>query len=94
MSTGDVHINRLSLRIAGLDEDAARALARAVAEGLATGIVRVPGLSGLDHLRVELGSDMGASVGADELARRIVAAVSRALREDHVTTGPSAEVTP
>jgi hypothetical protein len=94
VSTGDVHIDRLALRVAGLDEDAARTLARAVAEGLAAGIGRTPGLTGLDHLRIELGSDAGAGGGTDELARQIVVAVSRALRDEHVTTGPTAEVTP
>ena len=41
---GEVHIDRLALRVAGLDEDAARALARLVAEGLTPGMLRPAGL--------------------------------------------------
>ena len=53
-AAGDVHIDRLVLRVAGLDEDAARALARLVAEGLAPGMLRPAGTAGLDSLRLEV----------------------------------------
>jgi hypothetical protein len=74
-----VRIERLALRVAGLDEDAARSLARLVAEGLAPDLVRSPGLAGLDHLEVEVSS---TSSDADLLAEQIAAAVGRALVQE------------
>jgi hypothetical protein len=50
----EVHVERLSLQVSGLDEDAARALSRMVAEGLAPVLGRASAGTGLDHLRVEV----------------------------------------
>jgi hypothetical protein len=89
-AAGDVHIDRLVLRVAGLDEDAARALARLVAEGLAPGMFRSAGIAGLDSLRLEVtaAADQG---GPDLLARRIVDEIGRVLARDRVSGGPDGE---
>lgn len=89
----ELHIDRLALRVAGLDEDAARALARLVAEGLAPGILRVSGMTALDRLRVELEADPEDST-PDQLARRIVDKIGRVLARDRVSGGPDAEAVP
>ena len=81
---GDVHIDRLALRVAGLDEDAARALARLVAEGLAPGMLRPAGLAGLDSLRVEVQAGAADQGQPDLLARRIVDEIGRVLARDRV----------
>jgi hypothetical protein len=47
--SNDIRIDRLSLRVPGLDEDAARDLARLVAEGLAAGQFRTAPHAGPDH---------------------------------------------
>lgn len=47
----DVHINRLRLQVVGLDEGAARSLAKLVAEGLAPGLGRAATSGRLDSLR-------------------------------------------
>jgi hypothetical protein len=89
---GDVRINRLALRAAGLDEDAARLLARLVAEGLTPGLLRPAGLAGVGSLRVEVhagGTDQGKP---DLLARRIVDEIGRVLARDRVSGGPEGEV--
>lgn len=52
----EVHVERLSLQVSGLDEDAARALSRLVAEGLVPVLGRASAGTGLDHLRVEVPS--------------------------------------
>jgi hypothetical protein len=57
----EVHVERLSLRVAGLDEDAARALSRLVAEGLAPVLGRASAGTGLDHLRIEVPAGSGAA---------------------------------
>jgi hypothetical protein len=91
----DVHIDRLVLRVAGLDEDAARGLARLVAEGLAAGLPRPPGTAGLDSLRIEVtatASDRDA--GPDLLARRIAGEVGRAAARDRAAGGPDGEAAP
>ncbi len=93
-AAGDAHIDRLVLRVAGLDEDAARALARLVAEGLAPGMLRPAGAAGLDSLRLEVaaaGADQGAP---DLLARRIVGEIGWALARDRVSGGPDGEAAP
>jgi glycine cleavage system aminomethyltransferase T len=90
---GDVHVGRLALRVAGLDEDAARALARLVAEGLAPGVLRPAGIAGLDSLRVEVEAAAGADT-PDLLARRIVGEIGRVLARDRVAGGPDGEAVP
>jgi PPE-repeat protein len=54
MTSPNIRIDRLSLRVTGLDEDAARDLARLVAEGLAAGEFRTMSATGLDHLSVSV----------------------------------------
>ncbi len=81
----EVHVERLSLRVAGLDEHAAQALAQRVAEGLAPSLGRVSAGAGLDHLRLEIpagGSGRGGGESPDVLAQRIVEGVSRMLARE------------
>ena len=85
---GDVHIDRLALRVAGLDEDAARALARLIAEGLAPRVLRPVGLADLDRLQVEVQAGAGGQDRPDLLARRIVDEIGRALARGPVPGGP------
>jgi hypothetical protein len=87
----EVRIDRLALRVAGLDEDAARLLARLVAEGLAPGLLRPAGTAGLDSLRVELTADEADQGRPDLLARRIVDEIGRVLARDRVSGGPGGE---
>jgi hypothetical protein len=87
---GEIRVDRMALRVAGLDEDAARALARLVAEGLAPGLLRATGGAGLDSLRVEVQADTRDDT-PDLLARRIVDEVGRVLARDRVSGGPDAE---
>jgi len=90
---GDIHVDRLALRVAGLDEDAARTLARLVAEGLAPGLLRPAGSAGLDSLRVEVQADAEHDT-PDRLAQRIVSAIGRVLARDRVAGGPDGEAVP
>lgn len=87
---GEIHIDRLTLRVAGLDEDAARALGRLVAEGLTPGMLRSAGGTGLDCLQVQVQADTEHST-PDLLAPRIVDAIGRTLARDRVSGGPDAE---
>jgi hypothetical protein len=63
---GDVHVDRLTLRVTGLDEDAARALARLVAEKLAGTLP--PGSAGpgspLDALAGRIADQVGRALEA------------------------------
>jgi hypothetical protein len=90
-SSADVHIDRLALRVAGLDEDAARSLARLVATGLAPGLLGSAGIAGLDSLHVEVKAGAGERDDPDALARRIVAEVGRVLARDRMAGGPDGE---
>jgi hypothetical protein len=90
---GDIHVDRLALRVAGLDEDAARALARLVAEGLTPGMLRGAGIAGLDSLRVEVPADTEDGT-PDLLARRILDEIGRVLARDRVSGGPDGEAVP
>jgi hypothetical protein len=76
-----VRIDRLALRVAGLDEGAARALARLVAERLADGALRPAGSADLDHLRIEVTASAAERARQDLLARRIVSELGHALGE-------------
>ena len=92
---GDVHIDRLALRVAGLDEDAARALARLVAEGLAPGLLRPAGAAGLELICRSRSTASAADQGnPDLLARRIVDEIGRVLARDRVPGGPDGEAVP
>jgi hypothetical protein len=89
----DVHIDRLVLRVAGLDEGAARALARLVAEGLAAGLPRPAGSAGLDSLRLEVtATAAGPEAVPDLLARRIAGEIGWVLARDRAAGGPDGEV--
>jgi len=91
----DVHIDRLVLRVAGLDEDAARALGRLVAQGLAAGLARPSGTAGLDSLRLEVTTTEAARDAApDLLARRIAGEIGRVLARDRAAGGPDGEAAP
>jgi hypothetical protein len=87
---GEIRVDRLALRVAGLDEDAARALARLVAEGLTPGLLRAPGAVGLDSLRVEVKADTENDTPY-LLARRITDEIGRVLARDRASGAPEAE---
>jgi hypothetical protein len=74
-----VHVDRLVLRVVGLDEGAARTLARYVAEDLDPGVLRSAGNAGLDHLRIEVTAEAADQGRPDLLAGRIASALSRAM---------------
>ena len=76
---GDVHIGRLALRVSGLDEGAARTLARLVAERLTADLLRPAGAGGLDSLKVEVTPGASDRAGPDALAQHIADQVRRAL---------------
>jgi hypothetical protein len=78
-------IERLRLRASGLDEGAARQLARCVAEGLAASLQLPPGVAALEALRVEVTARAGEA--PDMLSRRIIDAVGRALARDRAPAG-------
>jgi len=89
----DVRVDRLALRVAGLDEDAARALARLVAEGLVPGVLRPAGTAGLDSLQVEVRVEAEDDT-PDLLARRIIGEIGRVLARDRAAGGPDGEAVP
>jgi hypothetical protein len=89
---GDIHIDRLALRVAGLDEDAAGTLARLVAERLAPGLLRPPGLAGVKSLRVAVRAAAAEQGNPDLLAHRIVDEIGRVLARGRVSAGPDGEV--
>jgi hypothetical protein len=88
----DIHIGRLALRVAGLDEDAAGTLARLVAERLAASLLQPPGLAGVESLRVAAQAAAAEQGNPDLLAQRIVAEIGRVLARDRVSAGPDGEV--
>ncbi len=86
-----VHIDRLALRVAGLDEAAARTLARLVAEGLAPDVLRSAGNAGLDHLQIEVTASAADQGKPDPLARRIISELGRVLARGRMPGGPGGE---
>lgn len=83
-----VDVQRLTLTVSGLDENACRTLARLVANGLVPALTRAEAGTGLDHLRVEID---GAGAGTvDALAARIIDRVGRVLAHDRAF-GPLGE---
>lgn len=91
----EVRIDRLALRVAGLDEDAARELARLVAERLAPGMLWPAGQASVHHLAVEVPADatnQSTPQPPDLLAQRIVAQIGRVLARDRASGGPGGEV--
>jgi hypothetical protein len=91
---GDVHVDRLALRVSGLDEGAARALAYLVAEKLSAGLLQSAGAAGLASFEVEVKLDHGDRATPDVLAQRIADQVGRVLARDRASGGPDAEVAP
>jgi hypothetical protein len=89
-AAADAHLDRLVLRTAGLDEGAARTLARLVAEGLAPDLLRATGAAGLDSLQVQVAADADEEA-PDVLAQRIVAEIGRVLARDRISDGPDGE---
>lgn len=89
---GDIRIGRLALRVAGLDEDAARMLARLVAERLTPGLLRPPGRAGLDSLHLEVQAGAAEQGDPDLLAQCIVDEIGRVLARDRVLGRPDGEV--
>ncbi len=77
-SAGDVRIDRLSLHVAGLDEDAARELAQLVARNLAPGMFPLAGTSAIESLQVRVQGAPGKDDQA-ALARHIADEIGRAL---------------
>jgi hypothetical protein len=68
MGGGRVEIDRISLRVTAMDPIDARALARAVAAGLAPTLSLAPGEASLERLRVEVQARPGDDQAA--IARR------------------------
>jgi hypothetical protein len=78
-------IERLRLRAAGLDDGAARHLARLVGEGLAPSLHLPAGTTAIETLRIEVPGQAGEAPAV--LARRIVDAIGRALARDRAPAG-------
>lgn len=72
--SAELHIDRLTLRVTGLDEEAARSLARLVAE-------RLDGTAGgdLGLLRIQVRADAAVHGRPDLLAGRIAGELGRVL---------------
>jgi hypothetical protein len=77
------HIDRLGLCVTGLDQAAARTLARLVAEGLAPDLVRTAATAGLGRLQIEVTASAADQARPDLLARRITSELSRVLAHGH-----------
>jgi hypothetical protein len=74
----EVHIDRLALRVTGLDEAAARVLARLVAEGIAPGLPELAG-SSLRRVRFQVTAGGAEHASPELLARLIAGEISRVL---------------
>jgi hypothetical protein len=75
----DVHLDRLALRVTGLDEGAGRTLARLVAEGLPPALLGPAASDGLGRVRIQVTADVAEQAQPDLLARRIVSELARIL---------------
>jgi hypothetical protein len=86
----ELHIERLALRVTGLDERAAGMLARLVAEGLGSGL---PGAAGgdLGRVRIQLTADAAEQGRPDLLARRIAGELGRILARGQGPGAPGEE---
>ena len=73
MSAG-LQIDRISLRVPGVERELGVRLARLVAERLAPALALAPGEGSIERLQIELTARPGES--ADSLAGRIVAQVA------------------
>jgi len=85
------HIDRLGIRVTGIDQAAAGTLARLVAEGLAPDLVRSAANAGLDHLRIEVTASAADQTRPELLARRITSELGRALAHGHGPGGAGEE---
>ena len=84
-TTPRLTIERLRLRAAGLDEGTARHLATLVAQALAPSLQLPVGATAIDTLRVDMATHTGE--GPEQLSRRIVDAIGRALARDRAPAG-------
>jgi hypothetical protein len=75
----DVRIDRLALRVTGLDEDAARTLVRLVAEGLSPSVLGPAASHGLGRVRIQVTAGAAELGKPDLLARRIMSELARIL---------------
>jgi len=75
----EVRIDRLALRVTGLDEAKARALARLVAEGIAPGLPELAG-SDLGRVRLRVTASAAQQGSPELLARLVVDELTRVLR--------------
>lgn len=92
--SGEVRIDRLALRVAGLDEGAARELGRLVARGLAAGVFLPAGAGTLDSVAVQVQAGAADQASPDLLARRIAGEIGRVLARDRAFGGPDGEAAP
>jgi hypothetical protein len=86
-----VHVDRLRLRVAGLDEGAARALARLVAESLEPDVLGLAGTAGLGRLQINVTASAAEQGRPDLLARRIASELGRALARGRAPGSPDGE---
>jgi hypothetical protein len=73
-----MRIDRLAVRVTGLDEAQARTLARLVAEGIAPGLPELAG-SDLGRVRLRVNASAAQQGSPDLLARLIASELSRVL---------------
>jgi hypothetical protein len=88
----ELHVDRLALSVAGLDEAAARRLAQLVAEGLAAFGPRLRGPARIDALGVEVDAADLEAPPPQLLAERVVEAIARAL-ESRSAAGETSQET-
>ena len=86
----EVRIDRLTLQVTGLDEAAARTLARLVAEGLAAGLPAMAG-GDLGQVRIQVTARATEQGSPGPLARRIAAELGRALARGRDPGAPGGE---
>jgi hypothetical protein len=91
----DIRIDRLALRVTGLDEDAARTLARLVAQELPPGLtgpaaVRLAAGQHLGRVRIQVTADAAEQGQPDLLARRIAGELARTLAHGQGPGAPDA----
>ena len=78
----DVHIDRISLRVPGVDSELGKRLGQLVAEQLAPSLQLGPGQASLERLHVELTAQPSESM--ESLAGRIAAQVALQLGSSSV----------
>ena len=78
-------VDRISIRVPGVERDLGPRLGRLVAEGLAPSLLLGPGEASLDFLRVQVAARPGESI--ESLAGRVAAEVSRRFGESALEAG-------